>query len=136
MAWVIDGETVDDLIYIQGKGGFAPTGADRLGDRMYTVERSFSLLGGFRSRIVTFAADAVRRKARIEGEELAAFRWGQLGENFEGIAARRAPDGRTLLYLLTDDNFSFLQSTLLLQLSLPAEASSARDLSNLKKNPA
>lgn len=119
MGWVIDGRSVEDLIYIQGPG-FAPTGADRLDDRMFMVERSFSLLGGFRSRIVTFPADAVRPKARIEGDELAAFRWGSLGENFEAIAARRGPNGRIMLYLLADDNFSFLQETLLVQLSLPA----------------
>ncbi|NJO37536.1 MAG: hypothetical protein HC871_07835 [Rhizobiales bacterium] len=87
------------------------------------VERRFSLLGGFRSRIVSFPADAARKKARIEPAELAAFRFGRFGANFEGIAARRGPDGRTLLYLLADDNFSFLQDTLLLQLSLPAETS-------------
>ena len=117
MGWVIEGEGSEDLVYIQGPG-FAPTGADRLDDQIYMVERSFSLLGGFRSRIVTFPADVVQPGARIEGAELAAFRWGDLGENFEGIAARRAPDGRVLLYLLADDNFSFLQDTLLVQLSL------------------
>ncbi|MEZ5934416.1 MAG: esterase-like activity of phytase family protein [Alphaproteobacteria bacterium] len=122
MAWEIDGANTPDLIYIQGPG-FAPTGADRLDDRIYVVERAFSLLGGFRSRIVAFPAAAVASKARIEPDELAAFRWGQFGENFEGIAARRAPDGRVLLYLIADDNFSFLQNTLLLQLSLPAETS-------------
>jgi hypothetical protein len=51
---------------------------------------------------------------------LAIFRWGDFGQNFEAIAARRAPDGRLLLYLLSDDNFSMLQQTLLLQLSLPS----------------
>lgn len=117
MGWVIEGGGTDDLVYIQGPG-FAPTGADRLDDQIYMVERSFSLLGGFRSRIVTFPADAVRPGARVEGTELAAFRWGDLGENFEGISARRGPDGRILLYLLADDNFSFLQDTLLVQLSL------------------
>jgi len=120
MGWVIAGKGADDLVYIQGPG-FAPTGADRLEDRIYMVERSFSLLGGFRSRIVTFPADKVRPGARVEGTELAAFRWGDLGENFEGIAARRGPDGRILLYLLADDNFSFLQDTLLVQLSLSAD---------------
>lgn len=120
MAWAIDGERAEELIYIQGKG-FAPTGADRLDDTVFVVERSFSLLGGFRNRIVSFEADAVSPGARIEGRELAVFRWGDIGENFEGLAARRAPDGRILLYLLADDNFSFLQDTLMLQLSLPPE---------------
>ena len=36
--------------------------------------------------------------------------------------ARRGPDGRVLLYLISDDNFTVLQRTLLLQLSLPDRA--------------
>ena len=117
MGWVIDEISAEDLIYIPGEG-LSPTGADRLDDRVYVVERGFSLLGGFRSRIVSLASDAIRPDARIEGAELAAFRWGSLGENFEGISARRGPDGRVFLYLLADDNFSFLQDTLLVQFSL------------------
>ncbi len=118
MGWVIDGETADDLVYIQGQN-LAPTGADRLGNMVYVVERGFSLLGGFRTRIVSLSADAIQPGARLESRELAAaFRWGDFGENFEAIAARRGADGRILLYLLSDDNFSFLQDTLLVQLSL------------------
>ncbi|MEM8950521.1 MAG: esterase-like activity of phytase family protein [Pseudomonadota bacterium] len=117
MGWVIDATSADDLIYIPG-AGLAPTGADRLDDRVYVVERSFSLLGGFYTRIVSLASDAIRPGARLEGTQLAAFRWGRLGENFEGISARRGPDGNVVLYLLADDNFSFLQDTLLVQMSL------------------
>lgn len=117
MGWIIDGSAVHDLVYIPGPG-FSPTGAARLETMIYGVERSFSLFGGFRTRIVTLPLEAIRPGARLETTELAAFRWGDLGENFEGIAARRGPDGRIFVYLLADDNFSFLQSTLLVQLSL------------------
>lgn len=118
MGWLIDGKVAEDLVYIPGPG-FAPTGADQLDDEIYVVERSFSLFGGFRSRIVTVPIDAIRPGARIEGRELTAFRWGDIGENFEGIVAKKGPDDRILLYLLADDNFSFFQNTLLVQLSLP-----------------
>jgi hypothetical protein len=36
----------------------------------------------------------------------------------EGIAARRDAAGRTLIYLLSDDNYSILQRTLLLMFEL------------------
>ena len=121
MAWVIDGDTAEELTYIQGVG-FSPTAAYRLDDMIYLLERRFSLLDGFESRLVALPTAAVKAGARIEGTELAAFRWGDIGENFEGIAARRAPDGRILLYLLADDNFSIFQETLLVQLSLATEA--------------
>ncbi len=35
-------------------------------------------------------------------------------DNFEGIAARRLPDGRVRLYIISDDNFSGRQRTLLM----------------------
>ncbi|MEM7042866.1 MAG: esterase-like activity of phytase family protein [Pseudomonadota bacterium] len=117
MGWVIDEATAADLVYRPGPG-LVPTGADRLDETVYVVERQFSLLGGFKTRIASLPADAVRPGARLQGSELALFRWGRLGENFEGIAARRGADGRTYLYLIADDNFSFLQETLLVQLSL------------------
>ena len=120
MGWVLDKGVAKDLVYIPGNG-FSPTGAARLEKTIYIVERQFSLFGGFLTRIVTLPIEAIRPGARIEGTELAAFRWGDIGENFEGIAARRGPDGRILLYLLADDNFSFLQQSLLVQLSLSTE---------------
>ncbi len=107
------------LSYAVGRG-FVPTGADRLDDTIYVVERSFSLLGGFTSRIVTLPATAVRPGARLVGRALAELHPPLVGENFEGIAARRGADGRVLLYLVSDDNFFALQRTLLLQFSLPS----------------
>jgi hypothetical protein len=123
MGWVIDGEHARDLVYVPAVG-LAPTGAGRLDDKIYVVERGFSLLGGFQSRIVSLSVEAIRPGAKLEGEELAAFRWGRLGENFEAIAARRGPDDRIRLYLLADDNFSFLQRTLLIQMVLDPEGKS------------
>jgi hypothetical protein len=35
-------------------------------------------------------------------------------DNMEGIDARRSEGGESLVYLLSDDNYSFLQRTLLL----------------------
>jgi hypothetical protein len=36
-------------------------------------------------------------------------------DNFEGVAARAAPGGGMLIYILSDDNTNLLQRTLLLQ---------------------
>jgi len=119
-AWIMDEYGAEALVYAPAPG-FSPTGADRLEDVIYLVERSFSLLGGFRNRIVTLPAEAVEPGASIEGTALAQFRWGPLGENFEAIAARRGQDGRVILYLLADDNFSFLQKNLLVQLSMASK---------------
>ena len=59
LAWTIDDDAADALAYVPGPGLRSPTGADRLEDTVYLVERSFSLLGGFRSRIVALPTDAI-----------------------------------------------------------------------------
>ncbi|MGI9436482.1 MAG: esterase-like activity of phytase family protein, partial [Geminicoccaceae bacterium] len=118
-AWLVDDERAHYLVYVP-EPNFVPTGGDRLDDRLFVLERQFSMLGGFRNRIAAVSTADIKPDAHLEGETLAIFRWGDFGQNFEAIAARRAPDGRLLLYLLSDDNFSMLQQTLLLQLSLPS----------------
>lgn len=40
-------------------------------------------------------------------------------DNFEGIAARQMPDGRVRLYVISDDNFSGRQRTLLMVYDIP-----------------
>jgi hypothetical protein len=117
-AWRIENDQVTPLRYLVSDG-FVPTGADRLDDTIYVVERRFSLAdGGFASRIVALDVEQLRRDGPLRPEPLATLAWPTVSDNFEGIAARRAADGRTLLYLLSDDNFLPLQRTLLLQFSL------------------
>jgi hypothetical protein len=116
-AWLIGAERIEELGYVPS-GNFVPTGADRLDDVVFVVERHLSLLGGFVSRIVAFPVDEALPGARLRGIELARLQRTPFGDNFEGIAARRAADGRILLYLVSDDNFFPLQETVLLQLAI------------------
>jgi hypothetical protein len=124
LAWRIDGDRVLPLGYAVTQG-YLPTGADRLDDTIFVVERRFSLLDGFATRIVALPVAEVRPGARLVGQRLAELRPPLLGENFEAIAARHGPDGRVLLYLVSDDNFMALQRTLLLQLSLEVPGSAS-----------
>ena len=88
------------------------------------VERDFSLLGASaRVRLSVVARAAIRPGARLVDRTLAELAPPLTVDNFEAAAARTAPDGATLIYLLSDDNQSFLQRTLLFQLRLePAAA--------------
>jgi hypothetical protein len=115
-AWLIEGDQSASLAYVPA-AGFAPTGADRLDDAIYLLERRVSL-GGLSARVVTLDAADIRPDARLVGRELGVLRPPALSENFEGIAARRAPDGGVLLYLLSDDNFVPLLRSLLLQFAV------------------
>lgn len=116
-AWLIDGERFERLGYRPGPG-FRPTGLDRLGDDVFVLERSLSLLGGWQARVVHVPATDVRPGAMLEGRELLRLRHPFTVDNMEGIAVRRTPDGRVLIYLVSDDNFNVLQRTLLLQFAI------------------
>jgi hypothetical protein len=123
-AWLIEDDRIDPLTYASA-GGFEPTGADRLEDTIYVLERRFSLLEGLEARVVALDVAEVRPGARLAGRELSILRPPAISENFEAIAARSAPDGEVLLYLLSDDNFTALLRSLILQFSVrttPAES--------------
>jgi len=82
---------------------------------MLLVERRFTWAGGFAARLATLPAPAI---AVLEAKRLAEFDASPLAENFEGVAARRDVAGRTLIYMVSDDNFNFLQRTLLVMFEL------------------
>ncbi|HEX6142443.1 MAG TPA: esterase-like activity of phytase family protein [Geminicoccaceae bacterium] len=115
--WIVGRAGVAALDYV-AEFGFEPTGADRLGDQIWVLERRFSWIGGFQSRIVRLPVGEVAPGARLEGEEIARLRPPLTTENFEAIAVRRDAAGRTFVYLLSDDNFNLVQRTLLMQFSL------------------
>jgi hypothetical protein len=123
-AWVIEDDRALPLAYAPTTG-FAPTGADRLEDTIYVLERRFSLLEGLAARVVALHAAEVRPGARLVGREIGVLGPPAISENFEGIAARRAPDGGVFLYLLSDDNFMPLLRSLLLQFSVRATPGAA-----------
>ena len=99
--------------------GFRPTGATTLpGGDLLVIERSFNLIDGVAIRLQRIPAAAIRPGATLNGETLAVLRPPLTLDNMEGLAARRGPDGATLVYLISDDNFRALQRTLLLVFAL------------------
>ena len=95
---------------------FSLTSLDRLpnGD-FIALERFYAPVIGARARIVRFTAAALEARAPIiEGvEQLAALGPPHPVDNFEGISAARLPNGVTRLYIVSDNNFSPRQRTLL-----------------------
>lgn len=114
----------------------APQGGGSV--RAFELHRSFSALAGNAITIseTDFSRflDQKRLQRRIEGEidERARYRYVETGwrtlaelnllvtiDNFEGIAAKELPDGRVRLYIISDDNFSATQRTLLMIFEVP-----------------
>jgi hypothetical protein len=95
-------------------GRFVPSGAATLGNGdLLILERRFTWIGGFASRIVRVRRDEVGAGATLEGTEIARIELPLTVENFEGVAVRPLPGGRAYIYLISDDNFLVLQRTLL-----------------------
>ena len=97
-----------------------PTAAARLpSGRVLVLERGFVAANlEISARLVRLDAGAPRAGAVLAGEVLAVLRRPLTVDNMEGLAARPGADGRTLIYLLSDDNFSPFQRTLLMMFEL------------------
>ena len=100
-------------------GLFVPTGAALLpsGD-VILLERRFTLLGGVGSRLSRIPLTTVRPGAVLESDVIAELRAPLTLDNFEGVAVHQLGDGTTRITLLSDDNFSPLQRTLVVQFEL------------------
>ncbi|PSC05000.1 twin-arginine translocation pathway signal [Alsobacter soli] len=88
------------------------------GGDMLLLERRFNWIDGVGMRIRRVARDELRPGAVLDGPALIQADMRQHIDNMEGLAVHAAPDGGLVLTLISDDNFSFLQRTTLLQFRL------------------
>jgi hypothetical protein len=87
------------------------------------LERSFSVFGGFRGRLVRLSARQLAEAAEgsvLAGEEVLRLEPPLPTDNYEGVAVARH-GGRSLVALVSDDNQNMLQRTLLLLFALADE---------------
>lgn len=107
---------------LEPQADFLPTGAAVLpsGD-VLLLERSYQKGRGNRVRLSHIATEDLVPGARLVPRELALLEPPNLVDNMEAVAAHSGPGGKTLVYLLSDDNFSENQRTLLLQFELVGE---------------
>ncbi len=82
------------------------------------LERKFSLLDGVGIRIRRIALASVAPGAVVDGPSIFDADLGHEIDNMEGIDAHVTPEGETVLTMVSDDNFSMIQRTLLLQFTL------------------
>jgi hypothetical protein len=82
------------------------------------LERKFSWLSGVGIRIRRIPLRSIAPGAMVDGPSIFDADLGQEIDNMEGIDAYVTPEGDTVLTMVSDDNFSLLQRTLLLQFTL------------------
>jgi hypothetical protein len=86
------------------------------GGDLLLLERFFSPLRGVAMRLRRFAATDLAPGATLEGTVLIEADMGYQVDNMEGLSVHRDPQsGEIVLTLVSDDNFSILQRTILLQ---------------------
>lgn len=82
------------------------------------LERKFSWFTGINIRIRSIPLKTIAPGAVVDGAVLFEADLGHEIDNMEGIDAHVTSDGETVLTMVSDDNFSLLQRTLLLQFTL------------------
>jgi len=89
---------------------------------LYLLERHyFGPLRGVVVAVRRVEASAIKPGARLDGIEIAKFTMHENIDNMEGLALRREPGGKTLLYMISDDNYNLmLQRTVLLMFEVAA----------------
>jgi hypothetical protein len=98
--------------------GYSPSDAAALPDgSLLVVNRRFHLPYTFSAALTLIPADAIRPGATVRGEPVATLAPPLLHDNFEGVAVTREGDA-TIVWLVSDDNSSWLQRTLLLRFRL------------------
>lgn len=85
------------------------------------LERRFTWTRGIAMRIRRVPLANLKPDALLDGPQLVFADMGYQIDNMEGIAVHRAADGALVLTLISDDNFSIFQRTLLLQFTLMEE---------------
>ncbi len=118
--WLIGGPT-PGTIALKPIEGFDITDAAALPDGgIVILERRFRYSEGIKMRIRRVSAAELKPGAVITGEVLLEATDSLNIDNMEAIAVHRRASGETVLTLMSDDNFSPLQRTLIMQFTLPA----------------
>ncbi|WP_454914687.1 esterase-like activity of phytase family protein [Xanthobacter sediminis] len=85
---------------------------------LYLLERHFSLSTGVLMQVRRFALADVKPGAVLGGTVLGTFDNGYEIDNMEGLAVTTNAAGETLLTMISDDNFSAIQRTVLLRFAV------------------
>ena len=97
---------------------FSVTDAAIAGKDLLVLERHYSLWRGVAMRVRRVPLAAIGPDKTVDGEVLITAGRAQQIDNMEGLAVHTNAAGETILTMISDDNFSFLQRTLILQFAL------------------
>ena len=114
--WVLAEDEPPRPFRIARRGSYSPTdlALSPDGASLYLLERRYNPIAGPGMAIRRFPVTALEAGDPIEGEVLIDRGAGHAVDNMEGLAAFTGPTGADELLVISDDNFSARQRTLLL----------------------
>jgi hypothetical protein len=119
--WIVGGSAPGSFS-VARPGGYDVADAEFLPDGdLLLLERRFGLPLGLSVRIRRIPADEMRPGRTVDGPVIFEAALGHQIDNMEGLAVTEGPGGETLLALVSDNNLSPLQRTLLLLFALDDE---------------
>jgi hypothetical protein len=92
-----------------------------LGSELIILERRYSIMRGVATRIRRIPLASVKPGALVDGPQMMFADLGYEIDNMEALSVHRTPAGETVFTVVSDDNFSPIQRTLLLQFGLAEE---------------
>lgn len=117
-AWLLDGPDAAAL-EIASPPGYSPTDAATLpGGDVLVLYRRYTPLAGVSAILARISAAAVAPDAVAHPAVLARLAPPMTVDNMEGLDVHTDDAGRTLVYMMSDDNFRTVQRTLLLVFAL------------------
>ena len=128
--FLIGGKTPGDFS-VKRIGDFDIVDCATLPDGGFVVlERLFSWRQGVAMRHAALAARGHRARRVLDGPVLIEADLGYQIDNMEGLGVHRAANGDIVLTLVSDDNFSVIQRTILLQFTLLDRVKAAAENEN------
>jgi hypothetical protein len=117
----VEGGTPIEFGYRGPGTGFAPTDAVELPDgRVLVLHRRFGITRGFATALTIIDPRRIEAGQDIDGTLLAQWAPPLTVDNMEALTITQA-QGRTILWIASDDNYFALERTLLLAFALPAD---------------
>ncbi len=118
IGWLARGQTIHDITVKKQEPYQLTDFAVLPGGDLLTLERRFNRVGGVGMRMRRINGADIQPRALLDGAEIIDLALPFTIDNMEGLAIRRDTNGRTLIYVVSDNNFSPLQRTLLLMFEL------------------
>ena len=117
--WIIDNDRFSELSYVPGPGFRVSDSAALNNGDVLVLERRYVPMGILSARLTLVKSESIRPDAKLVGTELLKLEQPLAVDNFEGLAIQETNKG-IVIFIVSDDNYSSFQETLLLQFLWPA----------------